>query len=91
MFILEYFTSKSYLTDNAASSTKEIIVATIAESLIKLLSILRGERIVVAAIGMEVERPTMIEREFKITLEFFLNVARLYIPAVIIIVVCPRV
>ena len=91
IFILEYFTSKSYLTDNAASNTKVTMVATIAESLIKSLSMLIGERMVVAAIGIEVERPIMMDMEFKITLDFFLNVARLYIPAVIMIVVCPRV
>ena len=54
----EYFTNKSYFTDNAANNTNVTIVATIAERRITPLSIFRGNKIVVAAIGIEVDRPT---------------------------------
>ena len=53
------------------------IVTIIAVRRITSLSMLSGKRMVVAAIGIDVDKPTMIDKEFKITLERFLNVARL--------------
>ena len=91
IFMREYFTSKSYFTDKAANTTNATIIVTIADSWITLLSISNGSIIVVAAIGIDVDRPTIIDNEFNMTLDLLLKVARLYIPAVIIMVVCPSV
>ena len=77
IFIREYFTNKSYFTDNAANKTNVTIAAIIEESRIISLSIFKGNNIVVAAIGIEVERPTTIDNELRITLVRFLNEARL--------------
>ena len=87
----EYFTNKSYFTDNAANITNVTIVATIPAIRIMPLSISNGNNIVVAAIGIEVDKPTTIDSELSITLDLFLKDARLYIPAVSMIVVCPSV
>lgn len=64
ILIREYLTSKSYLTDNAANITNVNIVAKIAENRNKLSSISSGDKIVDAAIGIEVESPTIIDNEF---------------------------
>lgn len=77
ILIREYLTNKSYFTEMNANIMNDRMTPLIDTNLMILLSMSNGARMAVAATGIDVDNPIIIESELRKTLEFFLYVAKL--------------
>ena len=90
ILILEYRTNRLFFIEMVAKTTINPITAIIKATLL-IPSRLNGAKIAVAAIGIDVLSPIIIDKILRTVLLRSLYVAKLYIPAININEVCPTV